>query len=90
MTPYSEYSGSRLISYEFGLVADYPINLPYSVPYYLKLVFKKGDRVMVDIWGAKNQGFEYIPYLNRIVDKKEGDLKECTYYFTNGTVIRIA
>jgi len=90
MVPYSEYSGSILISYEFGLVAHYPIGLPYSVPYYLKLVFKKGDRLMTDIWAAKNQGFEYIPYLNKIVDKKNGDLKECTYYFTDETVIRIA
>lgn len=90
MIPYSDYSGSRLISYEFGLVADYPVNLPYSVPYYLKLVFKKGDRVFTDIWAAKNQGFEYLPYLNRIVNKKEGDFCRCAYYFTDETVISIS
>lgn len=90
MIPNSDYSGSRLISYEFGLIADFPIGLPYSVPYYLRLVFKKGDRTMTDIWAAKNQSFEYLPYLNRILDRKEGDFTKCTYYFTDGTLIDIA
>ena len=87
MIPNSEYSASRLISYEFGLVADFSIGLPYSVPYYLRLVFKKGDRTMTDIWAAESQGFEYISYLNRVVQRKEGDFKECTYHFTDGSYI---
>lgn len=90
MIPNSEYSGSRLISYEFGLVADFPIGLPYSVPYYLRLVFKKGDRTMTDIWAAKSQSFEYLPYLNRILDRKEGDFTKGTYYFVGGYLIDIA
>lgn len=90
MVSNSEFSGSRLISYEFGLVADFPISLPYSVPYYLKLVFKKGDKTMTDIWAAKSQEFEYLPYLNRLVDRKEGDFKGCTYYFTDGSLIDIS
>lgn len=92
MVPNSEYSGSRLISYEFGLVSDFYINLPYSSPYYLRLVFKKGDRIMTDVWAARNQGFEYIPYLNRILDRKEVDhlkFTNCVYYFTDGTLIEI-
>jgi hypothetical protein len=89
MVPYLEYSGSRLISYEFGLVSDFSTNLPYSVPYYLKLTFKKGNKTMTDIWDAGTQAFSYLPYLNKIVDKKEGTLDQCTYYFTDDTVISI-
>lgn len=90
MVSYSDYSGSRLISYEFGLVADFYTNLPYSVPYYLKLVFKKGDRTMTDIWATKTQAFDHIPCLNKIIDKKEGNTNQCTYYFTDGTFISIS
>lgn len=89
MVPASEFSGSRLISYEFGIVADFPITLPYSAPYYLKLVFKKGDKLMTDVWAAKSQGFDYIPYLNKIVKSKENTAPQWIYTFTDDTVIVI-
>ena len=45
---------------------------------------------MIDIWAAKSQSFEYLPYLNKILDRKEGDFTKCTYYFMDGTLIDIA
>ena len=35
-------TGSRLVEIKFGLLADLPLRTPYTTPYYLLLVFRKG------------------------------------------------
>lgn len=91
MVPNKEFSGARLIHVEYGTVEDFSIGLPYQSPFYFLLVFKKGKDTMTDVWRLPEKYPDFIPYLNKVLDRKEGNAKDSAeYHFTDGTFIIIS
>jgi len=55
------------------------------------LVFRRGTQEIKEVWKVVGDmsGVDLTPFLNKIVERKEGDWECCSYYFTDGTVIKV-
>jgi hypothetical protein len=81
-----DLSGARLISIEYGVCADFTQDkLPYSSPFYVLYTFKKGVQVVRDIYQLGDRRIDLVPYLNKIVAKKESNEASTVYTFIDGT-----
>lgn len=91
MVANKHFAGSRLIRIEYGTVGDFSIGLPYESLFYFLLIFKKGNEIMTDVWRLPEKYPDFTLFLNKTLDRKEGNAKtNATYHFTDGNCIIIS
>ena len=83
-------AGSRLFDIRFGLVADLPTRNPYTTPYYLLLVFRKGVEDHNEFYPVSGLSPTVcLRDLGKIVKHKHQQDNRELYTFTDDSVMDI-
>lgn len=80
-------NGARLFKIEYGLVSDLQINSGYGTPYYLLLMFAKGNNLYPYYFPVSEQLDLKQSYLGKIIKSNERVDGENRFIFTDGTYI---
>lgn len=83
-------AGLRLVEIKFGLLADLPLRTPYTTPYYLLLVFRKGVEDYNQFYPVSVLSpTAYLRDLGKVVKHKHRQDNKDLYTFTDGSVMDI-
>lgn len=80
-------NGARLFKMEYGLVSDLQIDSGYGTPYYLLLMFAKGNNLYPYYFPVSEQLNLQQSYLGKIIKSNERVDGKNRFIFTDGTYI---
>ena len=83
-------AGSRFVEIRFGLVADLPVQSPYTTPYYLSLTLRKGAVDFNEVYSISVLSpTVYLRDLGKIVKHRHRQDGKESYTFTDDSVMDI-